>query len=139
MQIKYKILKNKELLILKFIGEWSITDYKSSLSKVLNNSSFNAVKKVLSDFREVSSDEAYSQIKDLAEIREKTIKKDYVHVRLIGNPISAVAAHLYKEELSKRGYVDNYCSTIEHAIKLLNLDMKPSEIEALLSNLENKL
>ncbi|PLX10076.1 MAG: hypothetical protein C0597_17385 [Marinilabiliales bacterium] len=136
MKIRYKIIKDKKLLILKFEGAWSIDDYKISLKKVIQNADYESVHKVLSDFRNVSVEEALSQLKELAEIREKTIQKKYQHVRVVNGPLSTVIALLYREELTKRGYLDEYCSTLEHAIKLLGLKENVSEIEELLNNLD---
>lgn len=75
MQIKYEIFENQGLLMLKFIGKWSFADYKNILDKMIHKPGFKEVYKILSDFREISLEEAYHNIKDLVEIREKIIKK----------------------------------------------------------------
>lgn len=60
-------------------------------------------------------------------------------MRLINDPISSAIVHIYKEKLKKRGYSDDYCSTVKYAIEILHLGMKPTEIEAILNNLEHEL
>ena len=139
MKIKYQIISAEKLLLLKFSGEWSLNDYKNSLDKFIHIEDLDTVNKVLSDFRSITTKSAVNQIKELAEIRQKIIKKKYVHVRIVNSPLTTGLAHLYHEELNVRGYLDNYCSTIERAINLLNLNMEAEEIDDLLHNLDNTL
>ncbi|MCB2195759.1 MAG: hypothetical protein KQH79_07855 [Bacteroidetes bacterium] len=139
MKIEYQIIKDEKLLLLKFSGNWSLNDYKHSIDEFKLKGNFNSVHKVLSDFREVISDLTTEQIKELAEIREKSIQKKYDHVRIVTNPFATALAHLYKEELHTRGFTDNYCSTVEGAVKQLNLKLNVLEVENLLNNLENKI
>ncbi len=139
MTINYQIINEEKLLLLKFSGQWSIDDYKNSLEKFVQIENFEMINKVLSDFREALYDFSSSQIQELAELREKKIRKKYRHVRIVNNPVSTALAHLYHEELNARGFLDSYCSTVEHAVKLLNLNMNAKEIEKILNNLENKL
>lgn len=139
MTINYQIIKEENLLLLKFSGEWSIDDYKNSLEKFVQIENFDMIHKVLSDFREALYDFASNQIQELAELREKIIKKKYRHVRIVNNPISTALAHLYHEELNARGFLDSYCSTVEHAVKLLKLNVDAEKIEKILNNLKNEL
>lgn len=139
MKIEYQIIKDENLLLLKFSGTWSIDDYKNSINEFILKGYFESVDKILSDFRVLISDLRTKQIKELSEIREKHIKLKYQHVRIVTNPFATALAHLYKEELHTRGFSDNYCSTVEGAIKLLNLKLSVQEVENLLNNLENKV
>ena len=115
MQIEYEIFKDLNLLILRFSGNWSLDQYKYSVNNVIHDKDFESVQKVLSDFRELNLDDAITQIKELVEIREKTIKKNYIHVRIVNG------------------------STIDYALKLLNINISIDEIENLLDNLKYKL
>ncbi len=139
MKTEYQIINEEKLLLLKFIGAWSLDDYKKSLEKFLQMENLESINKILSDFREVSSEQAIGQVKELVEIREKIIKKKYTHVRIVNNPLITGLAHLYREELNKKGYLDNYCSTIERAITILNLNIETKKVENLLNNLENNI
>lgn len=138
MKIEYQIIAEKNLLLLKFSGKWSLDDYKHSVNEFIRKGYFESVHKILSDFRELISDLPAEQIKELSEIREKHIKLKYQHVRIVTNPFATALAHLYKEELHTRGFLDNYCSTVEGAVKQLNLTLSAQEVESLLNNLENK-
>jgi len=138
MNIGYQIIPEENLLLLKFSGEWSMDDYKNSVNKFIELEGFESIQKILSDFREVVSHSAVGEIRDLVEIREKVIKKKYDHVRIVTDPFATALAHLYQGELSTKGYLDNYCSTVERATSLLKLNLKTKEIEKLLDNLERK-
>ena len=66
------------------------------------------------------------------------IKKKYLNVFLVDNLSSTVTALLYQENLTNKEYDYKYCSTIEYAIDILQLNESEKELAFALDNLENQ-
>lgn len=120
MIVKYKILEENELLIIKFIGDFSIEDYSKYVLKLIKQPHFDDINSVLTDLRNTKSDMAFKNLHVLIKFRKNNIKNNYLNVMIVNDPLTTAAAHLYKEYL-KELYNYEYCSTVEYAIELLGL------------------
>jgi len=135
MLIKYQIFKEKNLLIQKYYGNWSLKHYKDFFMAFMKDPDFKYVEKVLTDFTEVDLITAYKELDDLIAFRVKHIKNKYFNVHLINNSSNTAIIHLYQQQLQNRGYEYEYCSTLEKALILLNLPFSSFEMDAMLNNL----
>ncbi len=137
MEIQFQIFKDKNLLIQKYKGSFSIENYKAQVVNMVNNPDWKYIDKVLVDLRNINVKNVLQHIEELAEIKENIIKKKHVTVHLVDEPSTTVFSHLYKEELKEKNYNINYCSTIEKAIELLNSNTSKKELEEMISNLNS--
>lgn len=135
MLIKYQIFKEKNLLIQKYFGEWSLQQYKDCFMAFMKDPDFKYVEKVLTDFTEIDLITAYKELDALVAFRVEHIKTRYFNVHLINNSTNTAIVHLYQKQLQDQGYEYEYCSTIEKALILLNLPFSSFEIDAMLNNL----
>ncbi|NOR28015.1 MAG: hypothetical protein GQ540_05755 [Lutibacter sp.] len=137
MEIQFQIFKEKNLLIQKYKGNFSIPKYKAQVIKIINNPDWKNIDKVLVDLRNINLKNVLQHIEELVEIKENIINKKYVTVHLVDEPSTTVFSHLYKEELKEESYNINYCSTIEKAIELLKSNTSKRELEEMISNLNS--
>ena len=138
MKIEYQIFKDKNLKIHRFIGKFSFEHYGAYMQKITKQPDWKYVKRVITDIRGGIFNIDYNQIKQLVDFREKIIKKSYKNVFIVNDPSSTALTHLYQEDLLKREFDYQYCSTVEHAIELLNLEQYSTDIEYAIENLENR-
>ncbi len=136
MEIQYQILKEKHLLIQKYIGVFSIDHYSKYVYKVLDLPDWEYVKKVLTDARDVDLKNAFLNLDALSIIRKEIIKRRFLNVFIVDEPVSTATAHIYKKKLSKKDYEYEYCSTLEYALEALGIKGCESEIESVLNNLK---
>ncbi len=139
MEIKYQIIKEHQLLINKYYGVFSVSDYYHCVVKMMQLPDWAYVTKVLNDLRDVAF--LFSVLKkmdELAQIRKGTIRKELQTVLLVDTPETTVSAHLYAEKLSDMFNIW-YCSTIEFAIEILSLEMGEKELKNIIDNLPYKL
>jgi aspartyl/asparaginyl-tRNA synthetase len=134
MKIKYEFINEENLLIQKYIGEFSFNDYMDYINIILEKDDWNNVEKILSDFRSIDLDNAINELDKLVNLRKETIKKNYKNVFLTNNPNTTVFAHLYQNSLDRYNY--NYCSTIDYAIKILDLKISDKKLENIIDNLK---
>ena len=136
MKISYIFIEEQHLLIQKAYGEWDTKDYINYIKTTFNNKKMLQVKKIFSDLRDINLDLALKEINQLVELREIMIHLDYTNVNIVNSPTSNVVSHLYQDKVAQKGFPNHhYCSTINTALKLLDLDMCEQEMEALLKNL----
>ena len=81
---------------------------------------------------------AASELNHLIDFRDQTLQKRYNTVHLVDSPMATAFSHLYSEKLNQKGFHYNYCSTIEHALNLLELDIIAIEMEDILKNLTHQ-
>ena len=139
MKIQYQILKEKNLLIQKYIGHISFEDYETYIShmhKMMKDPDWESVEKSLVDLRETDLDLSFENIKKLSAFRSESMKKKYSSVFLVEKPSATASAHLYQDELKKSKTDYKYCSTMQQALSLLKLDMQEDEMEDILSELK---
>ena len=137
MKIKYQIFKEKACLVQKYFGEWSTEYYKNYVKTLVKEQELKYVKKVFYDFREANLELVNNDLDYILQLENEVLRKDCFHVLLVESPVSTASIHLYKNELLKKGVYCNYCSTLEHALKLLLLDENIHEMEEILKNLKN--
>lgn len=138
MEIKYQIIKDANLLIKKFYGDWSNKDYESFLKVITVEPDWKFVNIMLSDLREANIEHAFDDISSGAEMVKKYLKTSPKNVFLVDEPIATAIVYLYKQEsesISKQSH--NYCSSLDCVIELLELKISKHELKNILNNLEN--
>ena len=141
MEIQYQFFKEDNLLVQKYIGDFSIEDHMTYINNLLKNPKCKCIKKVFSDFRKIKPDLTLEIIEKLTKFRIETIRKKYLNVFLVDNPESTVIAHLYQQKLLNYNYCRTtyeYCSTIDYAINLLKLSETKIKMGDILNNLKYK-
>ena len=137
MKILSEYIEKQKLLLNKWIGQWSLEDYKKAFNtfKIMNKTS--KVKNIIHDISklEFGIDEIES-ISELVQIRKKIKNKDFKVVYITGKPQDVVFSHLYAKEL-KDEYSYKYCATVKGALEILSINMSPDELESRLSKLTN--
>ena len=136
MEIKYEFFENENLLIQKYIGDFSIEHYKEFVVFLLKTKEWKSVKKIFSDFRNINLSLALENLDKLTKYRDETVKTKYFNVFLVDNPDNTVTANLYQEKLNKYDY--SYCSTISYTINLLGLNKSEVELECIIKDLKNQ-
>ena len=137
MEVQYQFFQEKNLLVQKYIGDFTEEQYTTHVNKVLENPEWKYVKKVLTDFRQVNLDLDLTNLDELIKLRNETVRKKLLVVFLVDEPNSTAIVHLYKDKLSKK-YDYKYCSTMNLALGLLKLNETENEMEDILKNLKNK-
>jgi hypothetical protein len=134
MLINYRILKDRNLLVHQFIGDFSIKDYVSYVYEVKKHPDAKDVKKILTDVREASPNNVLDKLDWLIKFRNKVVKKSYENVFIVDDPDSTVATHLYQNGKTNRKFPYQYCSTLEQALKILELKDSKDEIVSILNS-----
>ncbi len=135
MKIEYEFIEKEKLLIQKYSGEFSLEHYIAYVNTVLKTKEWNFVKKIFSDFRNIDFIKAFKELNKLTEIRDTAIKKKFVNIFIVDKPNTTAFANLYQENQAKE-FNYNYCSTVDFAIKILNLQINKIEMEHILENLK---
>ena len=138
MKILYRFIEEENLLIQQYTGNFSLEHYIDYVKIIIKTKEWNFVKKILSDFRKIDFEKAFNSLQKLEKIRRKSIKKEFYNVFLVDSPKTTVFAHLYQNNQAVE-YKYNYCSTIDYAHKLLELNMTKNELELILNNLNREL
>ena len=138
MEIQYQIIKEKHLLVQKYVGDFSIEHYATYINILIKEPEWKYVKKILTDLREANLDLALVDLDKLIKIRDKIIRKKYLNVFLVDQPVSTAITHIYQDSLVKKEYDYKYCSTIKYALGLLELNENINEMERILKNLQNR-
>ncbi|MCX7833625.1 MAG: hypothetical protein N2490_05385, partial [Ignavibacteria bacterium] len=93
MKVEYQFFEELELLIHKFIGEFSLTDYENYIDKLCQQINVSKVKKMFTDLREIKDspmpEDIPFLINELVRIREKAKIKSLKNIFLVNKPISA--------------------------------------------------
>ena len=133
--IKYELHNNKELLIVKYIGDISKSSLISFFKFCLDKGYLSTLKEILADYRDAK--ELYS-LKDIIEITEarKITAKGLDEIKtifLVSNPKNTVIAHFYSIYYKDHSEV-KICSTINACVKYLSLNISNNELERKLVN-----
>ena len=127
MKVFYKILPEYEIIIQKYVGEFSIEDYKNAAERLINTTEWKNVKKSLLDLREVTTNKSVELVEELIKVRiELNIQKRQT-VYIVNTPLATVLTHLYIENIPDSNYT--YCTTTKKALSILFLESISSEIE----------
>lgn len=137
MEVFYRFLEEKQLLIQKASGEWCMDKYKKHVQSVFMLPRMKDIKLILTDLREINLEKAFQDLDTLMSLREKMVNLNYKSVVLVSTS-STVVTHLYQSEVNAKGFQQAYCSTVKKAIDLLNLDMSEAEMDVLFSELNEK-
>ncbi len=136
MKIKYKFFQEEKLLVYRVLGKFSINEWEKYYHKLLQRKEWESVENVLVDFREtVNLLEVINDIPEMKKFRTEIVKKKYQTVLLADNPDTTVFTHLYVNELLQ-DYPCTYCSTIEYALKVFEIDMILPDFEAMICSLD---
>ena len=135
MLIKYRIIKEPGLLVQHYSGTFSLDYYTDFVHKMLQNPDWKTTNKVLTDLRDLDPTGLQKYISVIARIRKDIVKKDFVNVFIIDKPKTTVFSHLYQKNLLKL-YSYQYCSTVNHAIRILGLTGYEKQIEQTLNELK---
>jgi hypothetical protein len=137
--INYKILKDKNLILQKFTGPFTVEELINQFKVLAADPDYVYVNRMLSDTREVNVDLLFKNISQLSEvtsIREQLLNKKLYSVILVDKPNPTAAIFYYVDELNSKNVRNiHYCSTMEYALDLLLLTDSQDEIEALLKNM----
>lgn len=138
MKIQYQFLSEHNLLIEKYIGNFTLAHYFAYYKKILSLPEWKNIHRLLVDLRYANLDIAFENIEKLIDFRKKVIKKEYLGVFLVDKPFSTAATHLYQETLTHEKYEYAYCTTLKKAIAILQLDNLGKKIEFHLNNPKNQ-
>ncbi len=135
MEGNYTILKDLSLLVQKFTGVFTYDEYTEYSKKILSDPDWEFVTKVLTDLRGTNLDEFYKKIDTIVNYRKETIRKKFLNVFIVDSPMSTVVALLYKDKFNDENYKYEYCSTIDHALILFELEDHKDRIKGILKEL----
>ena len=135
MEVDYKIIKDYGLLVQRYKGFFDFDEFVSYSRKVMEDPEWEHVDKVITDIRDADITQFYEKMDTLLKYRKDVIRKSFINVFIVNNPLSTVTAFLYKDRLSNYSYRYEYCSTVEYALELLDLEDKFEEINAVLNSL----
>jgi len=138
MEIRYQFIEKDNLLIQKYIGDFSVEHYVSFMKMIVTNKQWKTIDKVLTDLVDTDLQIAYKRLDSLIKFRIDKISRGYYNVFLVTNPQATAITHLYQKRLKDKKFAYDYCSTIKHAIELLKLDSTLLEMENTISILENR-
>lgn len=137
MEIRYQTFKDNKLLVLKWIGEWSLENLREYSKELSKDPDMKLISKIMSDLRDAKLDGALKDIDFLVRRQEENTVNKYINVHIVTDPSSTVVSHLYQQKLKAKGFSYEYCSTVAHALELLNLNMDANEMEELLRNMKS--
>ncbi len=135
MIIKYEIFPKEGLLIQRYMEDFSLGHYKKYMEKLMKDPAWTLVEKVLTDARAINAKGALNNLDELVRFRKEVVKKNYLNVFLIDDPVSTATSYLYQFEL-KGSFNYEYCSTIEQARKLLGIKESNEVFEERLEQLQ---
>jgi len=138
MEIRYQFIEKDNLHIQKYIGDFSIEHYLSFMKMIVTNKQWKNIDKVLTDLVDTDLQKAYESLDSLIKFRINNISQKYYNVFLVANPQTTAITHLYQKRLKNNKLAYDYCSTIEHAIDLLELDYSIIEMNMKINSLENR-
>ena len=143
MDFYYRFFENDTLLIQKFVGEWSTSNYEKYVNFSAKPENVKHLKKILTDLTDVTLkhmkyNELILEIGNLINIRDKISNTEYMNVFRVSAPNLTVVTQLYQSIQVKKGLNYEFCSTLEQASKLLDLNYTESQLESLIHSLNNK-
>lgn len=122
-------------MIQRYLDDFSYDHYISYMEILLKMPSWEKVNKVLTDARFVNPDEALTNMQKLVKYREEVIKRNYLNVFLVTEPLATAITHLYQGALARKDFNYQYCSTIQMAGEYLATGIKEKDLNKMLNNL----
>ena len=138
--IQYEIFDQGSFLIIKYSGKIDMNTFESFLKLIFKNKNKNSFCKALSDFRDAELTFTIQDLNDIIKLRvasSEGFSSSIKSVYLVHDVRETVYTTLYANEISKEIAGAHICSTIEYAIKYLNLKTSISELEGRINTLEN--
>ncbi len=137
MTITYTYIAEKNLLVQKYKGKACHDTYKQHLAGLLNAPFANEIKYVLSDLTEMDVDDVIKSVVQTSTTRNNKVTFPFKEVLLVTAPATTAFATLL-QRIGSDNAVFHFCSTIEKALTLLNVDLTPDNAKALLEDLGKK-
>ncbi len=139
MLIRFQFFKADGLFIHKFSGRWSSEIYKDYICDANSHPIQDKpeVKKVLTDLRDLEIENIPHEFLKVRQITNQLDLHNYINVHVVNSPNLTAIIHLYQNSENINSATYNYCSTIEYAIRHLELPYTPEQIEKMIENLEN--
>jgi len=137
MLVNYKIVKDKNLLIQQYVGDFSIKKHISHVYKMKKHPEIKYVENILTDIRDVKtiftkegkdSAKTIKKMEWLIKLRSHVMKNKYKSAFLISNSENTVAIHLYQNGKDAKHITSTYCTTLEAALEFLELKEDKDEI-----------
>lgn len=138
MKIKFQIIPKKNLIVHKLTGDFDIDCYTQYSKTLVQCPEWNTVDKMLSDIRGLNTNNVPKSLDLMAKLRREVYKRDYLNVLLVDTPISTAHSHIYKNFLQSDKFRYKYCSTLQHALATLDLDVSEKQAEEQLLNLKHE-
>jgi len=135
MDVKFRIVKDWNLLIQKYTGVFSYDPYFEHIKRVTNDPDWKYVDKIITDLRNIDLEMFYKNMDYLIKYRNENIKKNYYNIFIVDAPLSTAIMHLYKKKLNSLRYKYEYCSTLEFALAELKMEDKKEKIKSILENM----
>ena len=136
MNIVHDYIEEHKLLLNKWVGQWSMDEYKTAVNHFNKTCKTTDIKNVIQDISDLGFNFTNIELIDwLVEIRKEIKKKDYKVVYITGKPQDVVFSHLYAEGLQNTNSYQS-CSTIKKALDLLQISPSLSDLEDKISKLK---
>ena len=144
MQIKFQIFDDKQLLIQKFSGTFSLDIYTTYTGFLTQNFDLSHVTKVLIDFRNINFDNKLPGLKQevnkVADFRKKIEHKDMKRANVkrlfwVDKPLPTVVVQMFLRKSNSQSH--SFCSSLKSALLYLDLKNDEIDLENLIKNLEH--
>jgi len=144
MEIRYQFFANEKLLIQKFIGVISIERYMAYNRSIMQSAALNSINKILNDFRDLvfddNLDDFNERLDSIVEYRRKVSENilknfDIEILFWVDKPLPTTIAVLFSSNFSESNC--KFCTLTEDVIDMLKLPKQFSNLESIISNLEN--
>jgi len=144
MKIAYQFFEKENLIIQRFIGEFSFEKYISYIQSKTKEYNPASVKKVLNDFRDLEikeeSDDFFMNVEKMTEIRKninknKILTDSITVVFWVDKPLPTVIAQLFIKNLRNKNYL--YCSSVNKILEILDLPGEFKNLKYINNNLIN--
>jgi len=125
MTILFDYIEKHKLLITKWTGDFSLTEYQKSVhlfEPICKKHNIQNIIHCISniEYPEDANNYNIDIIKKVAKIRIESFSYNYKVVIITNKPKDVVYTHLYVKELNMQNKY-HYCSTMEKAQKLLSI------------------
>ncbi|MEN8120748.1 MAG: hypothetical protein ABFS35_10395 [Bacteroidota bacterium] len=135
MKILSEYIEEHKLLLNKWIGRWSMEEYKKAFQTFKHMNETNNIKNIIQDISNLEFNIDHVElVNDLVQIRKEIKNKNFNVVYITGKPQDIVFSHLYAKALQNE-HSYKYCTTAKSAIEILSLNMSLHDLENRLSKL----
>lgn len=135
MTIYYQFVPEDYLLLMRWTGIFSLSQYNRFLKEIRKNYHWQHLKRFFVNLRKLEIPPGSIVAKQALKIRKQNIFKLYRTACIVHNPSVLVNTHLYIADINSSHY--KYFSTTKSAINHLGLNHMSCKIEDLLGRLSN--